>query len=80
MLQQYACVGLLEDLDNFKYQLDATLGLRGKKDIGKKNIGKKDDGIDREEIESILLDKNMEEMMLYNMIRNHIDTFGKWKI
>lgn len=80
MLQQYACVGLLEDLENFKFQLDATLGLSGEKDIGKKNIGKKDDGIDRAEIEKILLEKNMEEMMLYNMIKKHIDTFGKWKI
>lgn len=80
MLQQYACVGLLEDLDNFKYQLDTTLGLSSERDIGQKNVGKKDDGIDRAEIESILLEKNMEEMMLYNMIQNHLKTFGKWKI
>lgn len=80
MLQQYACVGLLEDLPNFTYQLETTLGLRGEKEIGMKNVGKKDGEIDRAEIEAILLERNMEEMMLYTTIKKHIELFGKWKV
>jgi hypothetical protein len=80
LVSHFSCVGMLEDVEGFIHQLDCTLGLKAVHKMPVLNVGKNKESSDRKEVEDALAELNREEILLYRLIKEHLETFGRWKI
>lgn len=79
LFEDYHCVGILEDMDNFVHQFETLLQTKGRYGMGRENVGKKKKQEDLSHITELVRERNNEEIRLYEMVREHLANFKIWK-